>query len=58
MRFELNTIDIMTTHGRLREVTISRAKDVFPEPELPAMPIMLVSAPEITSSQKCFNLDE
>lgn len=39
----LTTIDRMTTQGRFKEEMISRAKEVFPEPELPAMPIMLVS---------------
>lgn len=34
----------MTTHGRLRDVIISTAKDVLPLPELPAMPMMLVLA--------------
>ena len=36
-------IESMTTHGRFKEDTISRAKDVLPEPELPATPMMLVS---------------
>jgi len=31
----------MTTHGRFSEATIANAKDVFPEPELPATPIIL-----------------
>jgi hypothetical protein len=31
----------MTTHGKFREATIAIASDVFPEPELPATPIML-----------------
>lgn len=35
---------MMTTHGKSSAETIARDKDVFPEPELPAMPIMLVSA--------------
>lgn len=43
-RKEWFTIDSITTQGKLSEETISRAKDVFPEPELPAIPIMLVSA--------------
>ena len=38
------TIDRITTHGRFKEETISTARLVFPETELPAMPIMLVSA--------------
>lgn len=36
-------IESMTTQGRFKEDTISRAKDVLPEPELPATPMMLVS---------------
>ena len=40
----LLTIDMMTTQGRLRDATIARASEVLPEPELPAIPIMLVSA--------------
>jgi hypothetical protein len=35
------TIDKITTQGRLRDATMARAKDVLPEPELPATPIML-----------------
>jgi hypothetical protein len=38
------TIERMTTHGKLRDATIARASDVFPDPELPATPIMLVFA--------------
>jgi hypothetical protein len=38
------TIERITTHGRLREATIARAREVFPDPELPATPIMLVFA--------------
>lgn len=34
----------MTTQGRFNDLTISMATDVFPEPELPAMPMMLKSA--------------
>ena len=41
---ELFTIDRMTTQGRLRERMMAIAKDVLPEPELPATPIMLVFA--------------
>ena len=37
-------MDKMTTHGRFKEETISTAKEVLPEPELPAMPMMLVFA--------------
>lgn len=39
-----NTITRMTTQGRFNDLTISMATDVFPEPELPAMPMMLRSA--------------
>ena len=38
------TIDRMTTHGRLIFLMMARASDVLPEPELPAMPMMLVFA--------------
>jgi hypothetical protein len=31
----------ITTHGKFREATIAIAKEVLPEPELPATPIML-----------------
>ena len=41
---ETHTMDNMTTHGRFSEETISTASDVFPEPELPAIPIILVFA--------------
>ena len=41
---ERPAIERMTTHGRFRDDTISRASDVLPEPELPATAIMLVSA--------------
>ena len=34
-------MDKMTTHGRFREATMARANDVFPDPELPATPIIL-----------------
>lgn len=34
----------MTTQGRFKDFTISMATDVFPDPELPAMPMMLKSA--------------
>jgi hypothetical protein len=37
------TIDIMTTQGRFRLATIANASDVFPEPELPATPIIEAS---------------
>lgn len=37
-------MDRMTTHGRFKEVTILTANDVFPEPDPPAMPMMLVLA--------------
>jgi hypothetical protein len=38
------TIDRITTQGRFKEETILTANEVFPEPELPAIPMMLVSA--------------
>ena len=38
------TIDNITTHGRFKEAMISKANEVFPEPELPATPIILVLA--------------
>lgn len=38
------TIDKMAIQGRFSELTILLAKVDLPEPELPAMPIMLVSA--------------
>lgn len=31
----------ITTHGRFKEATIAMAKDVFPDPELPATPMIL-----------------
>lgn len=34
----------MTTHGRLRAFTISIATEDLPEPELPAIPMILMSA--------------
>jgi len=37
-------MDNITTHGKFNEVTISTAKEVLPDPELPAIPMMLVSA--------------
>lgn len=41
--YEHNTITRITTQGKLRDLTISIATDVLPEPELPAMPMMLRS---------------
>lgn len=38
------TMDKIATQGRFSELTILWAKVDLPEPELPAMPIMLVSA--------------
>jgi hypothetical protein len=38
------TIDMITTHGKFSDATMARARDVFPDPELPATPMMLVSA--------------
>jgi hypothetical protein len=40
----LSTITRITTHGRFNDLTISMATDVLPEPELPAIPIILKSA--------------
>lgn len=40
----LVTITRITTHGRFKDFTISMATEVLPEPELPAMPMMLKSA--------------
>ena len=34
-------MDMMTTHGRFSEATIASARDVLPDPELPATPTML-----------------
>ena len=38
------TIDKMATQGRFKELTILWASVDLPEPELPAIPMMLVSA--------------
>lgn len=38
------TMDKTTTHGRFSDLIISIESDVFPDPELPAMPMMLTSA--------------
>lgn len=35
------TMDKITTQGKLSEATIAIAKDVLPEPELPATPMIL-----------------
>jgi hypothetical protein len=37
------TITRMTTQGRFRDLTISMATDVLPDPELPAIPMILRS---------------
>jgi hypothetical protein len=37
------TITRITTHGKFKDLTISIATELLPEPELPAMPIMLKS---------------
>jgi hypothetical protein len=37
-------MDKMMTQGKFSDFTISIAKAVLPDPELPAMPIMLISA--------------
>jgi hypothetical protein len=39
-----NTMDKMTTHGKLRDATMARAKEVLPDPELPAIPMIDVFA--------------
>jgi hypothetical protein len=38
------TIDKITTHGRFKEETISCDKVDFPDPELPATPMIVTSA--------------
>ena len=38
------TIDNITTQGKFKDAMISKANEVFPDPELPATPIMLVLA--------------
>jgi hypothetical protein len=38
------TIDKMTTHGRFKEETILWDKVDFPDPELPAIPMIVTSA--------------
>jgi hypothetical protein len=38
------TMDKSTTHGRLSRSIRAIARDVFPDPELPAIPMMLVFA--------------
>jgi hypothetical protein len=37
-------MDKITTQGKFNADTISTANEVFPDPELPAIPMMLVSA--------------
>ena len=44
MKSNSYTIERMTTHGRLKDCVIAKANDVFPDPELPAIPMMLVLA--------------
>jgi hypothetical protein len=41
--FRSCTITRITTQGRFNDLTISMATEVLPEPELPAMPMMLKS---------------
>lgn len=41
--FETRTITRITTQGRFSDLTISMATEVLPDPELPAMPMMLRS---------------
>lgn len=43
MQFTSCTITRITTHGKFKDLTISIATELLPEPELPAMPIMLKS---------------
>jgi hypothetical protein len=38
------TMERMTTHGRFSLLTMACERVDFPDPELPAMPIMLTSA--------------
>lgn len=40
----LVTIDNITTHGRFNDALMANASDVLPDPELPAIPMMLVLA--------------
>lgn len=40
----LRTITRITTHGRFKDLMISMATEVLPDPELPAMPMILRSA--------------
>ena len=44
MAKEFRTIDKITTQGKFKADTMATAKEVLPEPELPATPIMLVFA--------------
>jgi hypothetical protein len=37
-------MDNIMTHGKFNDCTISIARDVLPDPELPATPMMLMSA--------------
>jgi hypothetical protein len=37
-------MDRTITHGRFNDLMISTASEVFPDPELPAIPMMLTSA--------------
>ena len=38
----ITTIERIMTHGKFKEVTMAIAKEVLPEPELPAIPMILV----------------
>lgn len=42
------TIERMTTHGKLRAATIFMARDVFPDPLEPAIPIILGSRRQLS----------
>jgi hypothetical protein len=44
MAKECRTIDKIITQGKFKADTMAAAKEVLPEPELPAMPMMLVFA--------------
>lgn len=35
------TMDMIVTHGRFKLAMMAMANDVFPDPELPATPMML-----------------
>lgn len=43
-QYHVRTIDRITTHGRLSCDTMAVASELLPEPELPAIPMILVLA--------------